>query len=328
MPYPCRPVQPTAPLGPLSARPLGSIVDLMQLPLSDTPADLDPIVTSALRLIRERAPDVLNAIDDGIYCLDPQGRTIFVNDAASRLLGYTNREILGKSMHELTHHHYADGSIFPASECPIRFSASDAVQHRVGGDTFWTKNGKSLPVDYTSIPIKQGRDVVAVVVTFRDISDQQRIEEQALRLRREDEALAAAREAREALRESEARYRFLAEAIPVLVWTALPDGQLDYVTERTARYFGVTCETLLRDGWKDVVHPDDLAEVAGRWSHSLQTGAPYKVEFRLRGADGSYRWHVGNALAQLDDDGRVVRWFGTNTDIDDQKSAAAAVDDA
>ncbi len=286
---------------------------------SPTPADLDPLVASALRLIRERAPDVLNAIDDGIYCLDPRGRTIFVNETAARLLGYTNREILGKPMHELTHHHYADGSVFPESECPIRFSATDAVQHRVGGDTFWTKSGKPLPVDYTSIPIKDGREVAAVVVTFRDISDQQRVEEQALRLRREDEALAAARAAREALRASEARYRFLAEAIPVLVWTALPDGQLDYVTERTGRYFGLAPDTLLRDGWKDVIHPDDLPDVAARWRHSLETGEPYKVEFRLRAADGAYRWHVGNALAQVDDAGNVVRWFGTNTDIDDQK---------
>jgi PAS domain S-box-containing protein len=301
------------------------IVGNMHPPLSTPPVAADPVVADALRLIRERAPDVLNAIDDGIYCLDPAGRTIFVNESASRLLGYTNREILGKPMHELTHHHYADGSVFPASECPIRFSASDAVQHRVGGDTFWTKAGKSLPVDYTSIPIKDGRNVVAVVVTFRDISDQQRVEEQALRLRREDEALAAASAAREALRESEARYRFLAEAIPVLVWTALPDGQLDYVTERTGRYFGLSPETLLRDGWKNVVHPDDLPEVASRWAHSLQTGEPYKVEFRLRGADGEYRWHVGNALAQLDDEGRVVHWFGTNTDISDQKRAGTMV---
>ena len=290
--------------------------------VAPTGAD-DPIASEALRLIRERAPDVLNAVDDGVYCLDTEGRAIFVNDAASRLLGYTHREILGKSMHELTHHHYADGSVFPASECPIRFSVSDAVQHRVGGDTFWSKSGKAILVDYTSIPIKDGRKVVAVVVTFRDISEQQRAEEQALRLKREHEALAAAERAREALRESEVRYRFMAEAIPVLIWTALPDGQLDYVTERTARYFGVSTEALLRDGWKDVVHPDDLAEVAARWAHSLATGEPYKVEFRLRAADGSYRWHIGNALAQCDEAGRVIRWFGTNTDIEEQKAGAA-----
>jgi PAS domain S-box-containing protein len=296
----------------------------MLSPHTATPHDVDPIVAEALRLIRERAPDVLNAIDDGVYCLDSEGRTIFVNEAASRLLGYTSREIIGQSMHELTHHHYADGSIFPASECPIRFSASDAVQHRVGGDTFWTKAGKPLSVDYTSIPIKEGRRVVAVVVTFRDISDQQRVEEQALRLRREHEALAEVERTRGALRESEARYRFMAESIPVMIWTAQPDGQLDYVTERTGAYFGMPTEQLLREGWQDVVHPDDLPEVGARWAHSLATGDPYRVEFRLRAADGTYRWHIGAALAQRDSAGQVTRWFGTNTDIEEQKRAQSA----
>lgn len=284
-------------------------------------AGTDPIVAEALRLIRERAPDVLNAIDDGVYCLDAKGHTIFVNEAASRLLGYTSREIIGQSMHELTHHHYADGSVFPASECPIRFSASDAVQHRVGGDTFWTKAGKPIAVDYTSIPIKEGRNVVAVVVTFRDISDQQRVEEQALRLKREHDTVAEIERTREALRESEARYRFMAEAIPVLIWTAQPDGQLDYVTNRTGAYFGIPTEQLLRDGWKDVVHPDDLAEVGERWMHSIATGEPYHVEFRLRAAGGEYRWHIGAALPQRDESGKVTRWFGSNTDITDQKRA-------
>lgn len=147
------------------------------------------------------------------------------------------------------------------------------MQHRVGGDTFWTKAGKPLPVDYTSIPIKDGRAVVAAVVTFRDISDQQRVEEQALRLRREHEALSDAERAREALRESEARYRFMAESIPV------------------------------------------------RWSDSLATGEPYKVEFRLRAADGSCRWHLAGALPRRDESGNIVRWFGSNTDIEEQKLA-------
>jgi PAS domain S-box-containing protein len=291
----------------------------MQTPSRTTAIDSDPLVAAALQLIRDRAPDILNAVDDGVYCLDPEGRTIFVNEAASRLLGFTNREMLGKSMHDLTHHHYADGTVFPANECPILFSVTDAVQHRIGGDTFWTKSGKPLPVDFTSIPIKDGRAVVAVVVTFRDISDQQRVEVQAQRLRREHEALAEAERAREALRDSESRYRFMAESIPVLIWTALPDGRLDYVTDRVARYFGVPAEQLLRDGWRDVVHPDDMPAVAASWSHSLATGEPYKVEFRLRAADGTYRWHLAGALPQYDDAGRIVRWFGSNTDIEDQK---------
>jgi PAS domain S-box-containing protein len=284
-----------------------------------TPPAGEAAISEALAAFHGRTTQILNAIDDGIFFLDTEGRTIFLNEATQRMLGYTNREALGMSMHELTHHHYADGSAFPAEECPILSSVTDAVQQRVGGDIFWTKSGDPLPVDYTSIPIKDGRHVTGVVVTFRDISDQQRAEEQSARLTRERAARAEAEAAREALRASEARYRFLAEAIPVQIWTATPDGALDYVTQRVADYFGVSAEQVLGEGWQSVIHPDDLPQAVERWTHSLSTGEPYEVEFRLRGADGQYRWHIARALPQIDDSGKVVHWFGTNTDIEEQK---------
>lgn len=284
-----------------------------------TPAAVDAIVADALQLLHDRTAQVLNAIDDGVFFLDHLGRTIFMNEATVRLLGYTNREALGRPMHELTHHHYADGSLFPAEACPILSSVTDAVQQRVGGDIFWTKNGTALPVDYTSIPIKEGRKVVGVVVTFRDISDQQRADEQDRRLKSERSARTEAEAAREALKASEARYRFLAEAIPVQIWTARPDGALDYVTKRVSDYFGVSVDQILADGWKNIVHPEDLPGVAERWMRSLSTGEPYEAEFRLRGADGVFRWHLARALAQLDEQGAVVKWYGTNTLIEDQK---------
>lgn len=287
----------------------------------DAPESTDAIVAEALRLLQDRGAEVLNAIDDGVFFLDRLGRTIFLNEAAGRMLGFTNREMLGKKMHELTHHHYADGSPFPAEDCPIISSVTDAVQQRVGADIFWTKGGAQLPVDYTSIPIKEGRAVVGVVVTFRDISEQQLAEAQTARLKGEREARAEAERAREALRASEARYRFLAEAIPVQIWTAQPNGALDYVSQRVADYFGTSVEHVLGEGWQNVIHSDDLPSVVERWTHSLSTGTPYQVEFRLRAADGSFRWYLGRALPQLDEQGNVVQWFGTNTDIEEQKRA-------
>jgi len=88
----------------------------------------------------------------------------------------------------------------------------------------------------------------------------------------------------------------------------------------TLEYLGVSLEDLKRWEMSGVIHPDDLTSVVERWTHSLTTGAPYQVEFRLRRADGEYRWYLGRALPQLDEAGKVVQWFGTNTDIDDQKS--------
>jgi PAS domain S-box-containing protein len=122
----------------------------------------------------------------------------------------------------------------------------------------------------------------------------------------------------EALRESEERYKFLAESIPVQIWTALPDGRLDYVTEQTARYLGLSSAQLLDEGWQNIVHPDDLPSVVEKWKHSLATGDLYEVEFRLKLADGKYARHLGRAIAQRGAGGKIVRWFGTNTNIDVQ----------
>lgn len=117
----------------------------------------------------------------------------------------------------------------------------------------------------------------------------------------------------------QADYEFLAENIPVQVWTSLPDGQLDYVTEQTARSFGLTAADVLRDGWKDVVHSDDLPLAVERWTHALSTGEPYSVEFRLKLANGTYAWHLARAIPQRADDGTILRWLGTNTNIEEQR---------
>ncbi len=121
------------------------------------------------------------------------------------------------------------------------------------------------------------------------------------------------------LQASEDRYRFLAENIPVQIWTALPDGRLDYVTEQTARSFGLTTAKLLDEGWQNVLHPDDLPNAVVRWTHALATGEPYEVEFRLKLADGTYACHLARAVAQRDATGAIVRWFGTNTNIEEQR---------
>ncbi|MCA1556887.1 MAG: PAS domain-containing sensor histidine kinase, partial [Acidobacteria bacterium] len=134
------------------------------------------------------------------------------------------------------------------------------------------------------------------------------------------ELLAREQEVRDAAEANEQRYRFLAEAIPVQVWTAQPDGALDYVNQRAIEYFSRTAPEIVGDNWQQVIHPDDLDGCLERWHSALSTGEIYEVEFRLRRAsDETYRWHLGRALPMRDAEGRIIRWFGTNTDIDDQK---------
>jgi PAS domain S-box-containing protein len=103
------------------------------------------------------------------------------------------------------------------------------------------------------------------------------------------------------------------------VWAADPAGELSSVNARVLDYFGVTSDQVLGSDWRRFVHPDDLESCSLRWSESLRTGREYEVEFRLRRADGVYRWHLGRAVAMRDATGAVSGWFGTNTDIDDRK---------
>ncbi|MBL8944676.1 MAG: PAS domain-containing protein, partial [Myxococcales bacterium] len=121
----------------------------------------------------------------------------------------------------------------------------------------------------------------------------------------------------------EHRYRFLAESIPQQVWTARHDGSLDYVNTLVCDYSGVPALVLLGAGWLELLHPEDVPEAVARWSRALETGEDYDIEFRLRRWDGAYRWHLCRAIPQRDETGRVLRWFGTNTDIDDHKTMEA-----
>jgi len=134
--------------------------------------------------------------------------------------------------------------------------------------------------------------------------------------------LIAEQELAEAMRASEERYRFLAESIPQQVWTALPDGTLDYVNGPALEYFGRELAATLAES--SVVHPDDFPASREAWEQALEAGAPYEHEFRLLRADGVYRWHLSRGVPMHDDRGRIVRWFGTNTDIDDRKRAEEA----
>src|SRR5690606_14455581 len=125
----------------------------------------------------------------------------------------------------------------------------------------------------------------------------------------------------EALHAAKERYRFLADTIPQQIWTARPDGQLDYVNQVVLDYFERTFAQMIGEGWRNVLHPDDMERCIERWVHSLETGEPYEFEFRLCRSDGDYRWHLARALPQRDSDGHIVQWFGSNTDIHDRKKA-------
>ena len=125
--------------------------------------------------------------------------------------------------------------------------------------------------------------------------------------------------AEDALRESEARFRQLADAMPQIVWTAGPDGNLDYYNRRWFEYIDVPEYALDRATWDRFIHPADLQRVYEAWSASVRSGDAYQIEFRVRRADGKFRWFLVRAVAVKDEQGQIIRWLGTCTDIHDEK---------
>lgn len=121
---------------------------------------------------------ILSAAGEGIYGLDAEGKTTFVNPAAERILGWSTEDMVGHDAHLMFHHTHADGRHFPVQQCPIHASFSDGQVHHVDNEVFWHKNGESIPVEYTSTPIFEMGRLVGAVVLFRDIRERKRAEQQ------------------------------------------------------------------------------------------------------------------------------------------------------
>ncbi|PTW46962.1 PAS domain S-box-containing protein [Sphingomonas faeni] len=135
-----------------------------------------------------------------------------------------------------------------------------------------------------------------------------------------EQAMAEA-EARRTLEASDLKFRTLADTMPQMVWSTLPDGFHDYFNARWYEFTGTPVGTTDGEGWNDMFHPDDQDRAWAIWRQSLDTGEPYNIEYRLRHFDGTYRWVLGRALPVRDENGRITRWFGTCTDIHEQKLA-------
>ncbi|MEJ8854079.1 PAS domain-containing protein [Variovorax robiniae] len=127
------------------------------------------------------------------------------------------------------------------------------------------------------------------------------------------------KQAEATLRQSEARFRTLAQGVPNHVWTATADGQTDWSSDGMCAYVGLPSEALLGDGWRRIMHPEDLPRVERCWAEALAHTRPYEVGARLRRHDGEFRWHFSRAqpVQSLEETGLKVRWVGINTDIHD-----------
>ena len=142
--------------------------------------------------------------------------------------------------------------------------------------------------------------------TLRDITDEKKIQQQ--------------------LQEREQKFRLLADSMPQHVWTSDTEGVLDYFNQSVLNYSGLTLEKILKDGWLQIVHPDDREENIRLWIDAITTGKDFLFEHRFRRYDGVYRWQLSRAIPQKDENGKIQRWVGTSTDIQEQKIFATELE--
>jgi PAS domain S-box-containing protein len=176
--------------------------------------------------------------------------------------------------------------------------------------------------------VKDGRLTALMAIHDKNprawtVADQSLLTEVAERSWAHIERVRAAAE----LKSSDAQFGTMAQAMPNHVWTAPPDGMLDWFNQQVYVYSGIAPGTLDGTGWTGMVHPDDIGVAAAQWAKSLTSGDIYETEFRLRRADGVYRWHLARAVPIKDEHGTITRWIGTNTDIQYQTESAAALHD-
>ncbi len=149
-------------------------VEYTSTPLLDDEKNNGAVVVfkdiSLSKKLQKQQEIILNSAGEGIFGLDKEGKVTFMNKAATIMLGWEQDELIGKSHHELVHHSHPDGSNYPEKDCPIYMACTDGQVHFNSDDVFWTKNGNSFKVEYSSTPILEGNKVAGAVVMFRDLT--------------------------------------------------------------------------------------------------------------------------------------------------------------
>ncbi len=250
---------------------------------------------------------ILNSAAEGIVGLDLQGNHTFVNPAAARMLGHDAATLIGRHSHSLWHHSKPDGSPYPVAECPIYAAYHDGKVHQVATDVFWRKDGTCFPVEYASTAIDDQGQLVGAVITFEDITQR--------------------RLAEEALIRSQERYLLMEKAVNdgLWDWNMLTDEE--YFSPHWKAIIGYHGDELAghKSTFLKLIHPDDLTAVQAATRAHLEASEPYRIEFRLRHKDGSYRWVLSRGEAVRDAGGRPTRMIGAIMDIHDRKKALEAL---
>ena len=251
-----------------------------------------------------RKSAIVDSALDCIVTIDQEGCITEFNPAATHTFGYRREEVVGR--------HLADVIIPPSLREKHR---QGLARHLATGETQLLgrhiemtavrADGSEFPVELaiTRIPLDGPPSFTGYL---RDITARKRADQN--------------------LRASELSLRQLTETIPEMLWSASPEGAIDYCNTRVLDYTGFSSEEIMGSGWTSLLHPDDVDGTVRAWMSCVTTGAPYRVEVRMfRAADRTYRWCVTSALPLLDERDRILKWHGTVVDMNDWKEAQEAL---
>jgi PAS domain S-box-containing protein len=252
-----------------------------------------------LRTERELLRITLGSIGDGVIATDNAGQVTFLNTVAEQLTGWDSAAAKNVPLERVFN--IVDEATRQTAENPARRAmTAGTIVGLAHHSTLIARNGTERPIDDSAAPIQDGAGKVSgAVLIFRDITAQ--------------------RTQRRELEEREQQFRTLAESIPQLTWMAHADGHVFWYNRRWYDFTGTTFEQMEGWGWQSVLDPDVLPSVLSRWRGSIASGEPFEMVFPIKGSDGQFRHFLTRVLPIKDDKDRVVRWFGTNTDISDAK---------
>lgn len=249
----------------------------------------------ALRATNETLAAFLQACPLAVLVLDPDGTVRLWNAASERLFGWAADEVAGK--------------FIPAVGEEMRLlilknmAASLQGEPVMGFEATLLKKDGPFIAEIWSAALKTGDGRRQCLAVIADITDRRRAEI--------------------ALRDSEVRFRELANALPAIVWVTSAEGRCTYFNDLWQSVTGLTREQSVGTGWVRALHPDDHEPVLQAWSEAVKSGTPYEGECRYQNASGDYRWFLARALPVRDSSGEIGQWFGTSTDIHESKRSEA-----
>jgi PAS domain S-box-containing protein len=250
----------------------------------------------AIRQTQQLLQAIIDNCQSLIYVKDLDGRILIANRPLGEAIGLSVPEILGKTSLEIIPDPQVGAAHMANDRQVIESGQAITLEESTPGHVFLS--GK--------FPLRDAQgQIFATGGVSTDITERKRVEE--------------------ALRESEDRFRTMADSIPQLAWVAQADGFIYWYNQRWYEYTGTTPQQMEGWGWQSVHDPNALPSVMERWKGSIATGSPFDMEFPLRGADGQFRPFLTRVMPIKDAQGRVIKWFGTNTDITEHKRVEVAL---